>query len=65
MKLCVARDKRGDLFLYEYPPVKGDFLWTRTDFNDVKIRLDSNLFPEVKWEDSGPTEIELVKKKKV
>ena len=25
-------------------------------------KLDSSLFPEVKWEDEEPTEVELVKK---
>ena len=29
------------------------------------IKLDSALFPEVKWEDEEPTEVELVKKEKV
>lgn len=31
-------------------------------FFNKPIKIDSSLFPEVKWEDEEPTEVELVKK---
>ena len=45
--MYIARDKDGDLYLYKKQPVKYS---------------ESSLFPEVKWEDEEPTEVELVKK---
>lgn len=62
MKLYVARDKNGSLYLYGNKPKKHSIIWTNLGFVE---RLDSNLFPEVKWEDEEPTEVELTIKKKV
>lgn len=62
MKLYVARDKNGSLYLYEYKPKKHSIIWTNLGFVE---ELDSDLFPEVKWEDEEPTEVELTIKKKV
>lgn len=62
--MYVARDKDGDLLLFTERPVKaadGEY-WLPTKHCFDWIRLDSELFPEVKWEDEEPTEVELVKK---
>lgn len=61
--MYVARDKCGDLCLFTGRPVKIDEYWLPTKHCFDWIRLDSELFPEVKWEDEEPTEVELVKKK--
>ena len=57
-KLWVARDKRGELFLYKNKPILDcDFgIW----FSDLDCMgtISKNLFPELKWEDE-PIEVEL------
>ena len=63
--MYVARDRCGDLCLFTGRPVKIDEYWLPTKHCFDWIRLDSELFPEVKWEDEEPTEVELVKKEKV
>ena len=63
MKLYVARDKNKSLYLYEYEPKKYKIVWNV--YLGFVEELDSNLFPEVKWEDKEPTEVELTIKKKV
>lgn len=55
-KLYVARDKDESLYLYEYKPKKYNTVWC--DGIGFLEKLDSNLFPEVKWEDEEPTEVE-------
>ena len=62
MKLWIARDQNGDLFLY---PIKPDRYVTENYafFNgDDWYNIDSDLFPEVTFENS-PMEVELVIKK--
>ena len=62
MKLWIARDQNGDLFLY---PIKPDRYVTEyyVFFNgDDWWNIDSDLFPEVTFENS-PMEVELVIKK--
>lgn len=63
--MYVVRDKDGDLCLFNARPVKIDEhgYWQPKHSFDW-ISLDSELFPEVKWEDEEPTEVELVKKEK-
>lgn len=62
--MYIARDKDGDLLLFTERPVKADDgeFWQPTKHCFDWIRLDPSLFPEVKWEDEEPTEVELVKK---
>lgn len=62
--MYVARDKCGDLCLFTGRPVKIDGFgyWLPNKTGIDWIKLDSALFPEVKWEDEEPTEVELVKK---
>lgn len=63
MKLYVARDENKSLYLYEYEPKKYKTRWI--GYLGFIEKLDSNLFPEVKWEDNEPTEVELIIKEKV
>lgn len=61
--MYIARDKDGDLYLYKKQPVKYSESWQLCSDNPHDFyKLDSSLFPEVKWEDEEPTEVELVKK---
>ena len=58
-EMWLARD--SDNFLYLYvgtKPEKNDFIWNSLSA-DV-IRLDSNSFPEVQWEDEEPIKVKLV-----
>lgn len=62
--MFVARDKNGKLWLHlsESKPYKDvDDVWVNC--RGKYHQLDSSLFPEVKWEDEEPTEVELVIKK--
>lgn len=61
--MYVARDKDGSLYLFQTRPEKRDKrnIWLEKCINTM-IKLDPSLFPEVKWEDEEPTEVELVKK---
>ncbi len=61
--MWIARDKDGWLYLFENRPTKYENVWNEHDGR--KMYLQANLFPEVKWEDEEPTEVELVIKKKV
>lgn len=63
MKLYIARDKNESLYLYECKPKKYKTIWN--EYSSFVEELDSNLFPEVKWEDEEPTEVKLVIKKKI
>ena len=59
LKVWMARDEDGNLYVYFIHPFKGQTMWWILDLgiNGVGgIRLDSNLFPSVKWEDEEPTE---------
>ena len=52
--MYIARDKDGDLYLYRERPVKHDKKenWQPCSDNPHDFyKLDSSLFPEVKWED--------------
>lgn len=64
--MYIARDKDGDLYLFDARPIKineyGHWQPTKTRLDWLK--LDSSQFPELKWEDEEPTEVELVKKEK-
>lgn len=55
MKLWIARDANGELYLYEMEPI-GTFDYFYSSY--VSIKIDKNLFPEVTFENS-PQEVEL------
>lgn len=66
LKVWIARDEDGGLYIYLIHPFKGKKEWWLLDFhNEDGIgaerivgakRIDSNLFPTVQWEDEEPTE---------
>lgn len=60
--MYVARDKDGSLYLFNARPVKIDECgdWQPSETSLDWIKLDPSRFPEVKWEDEEPTEVELV-----
>ena len=64
MKLYVARDKNGMLYLYTDEAIKRDDCWI-CSYSENMVEIDNKLFPNVKWEDNEPTEVELIIKKKV
>lgn len=59
----IARDKSGILFMYTCKPLKGKSCeaWYISDdgHGGVGIEMDTKKFPQVKWEDEEPTEVEL------
>ena len=60
MKAFIARDSDGRLFLYyPNPPIKETIQWTILDGRSSIVAIDDGLFPEVKWEDKEPTEINI------
>lgn len=66
MKGFIARDLDGRLFLYSpNPPIKETTQWISLSGRSSIFTIDDGLFPEVKWEDEEPTEIniEIVNKK--
>lgn len=64
MDFYLARNKDGSLFLYKGKPIRNNIYWylrnnltgSITNF----IKLDSKLFPDVKWENEEPTKVELI-----
>ena len=60
LKVWIARDEDGELYVYFIHPFKRKSEWRLLDFvNEDGVgakRIDSNLFPSVKWEDNEPTE---------
>ena len=56
----VARDEDEviRLFMVE-APFKAHAIWLPQSYDNVWLALDDNDFPEVKWEDEEPTEVEL------
>lgn len=60
MKAFIARDKDGRLFLYSStPPIKTELQWISLSTSKNIFKIDDMLFPEVKWEDEEPTEINI------
>ena len=57
MRLWIARDKEGQLYLYDNTPDKrSEYFLPYAGYND--FCLDSRMFPEVTFENS-PREVEL------
>lgn len=59
--MWIARDEYGSLYIYKDKPCKGSYSWNCHDIGYFQIE---DTFPEVKWEDEEPTEVELIIKKK-
>lgn len=60
VKVWIARDEDGGLYIYFIHPIKRKKEWRLLDFHNEDgvgaKRIDSDLFPSVKWEDEEPTE---------
>lgn len=58
LKVWIARDKDGESYAYLMRPHKNKskLSWMPDSDDDYWIKLDSDLFPSVKWEDEEPTE---------
>ena len=54
-----ARDNGGFLYGFENKPIRDEHGWIPT--NGWAVHFPSFAFPEVKWEDHGPTELILKK----
>lgn len=65
-KLYITRDENGDLYLSSGKPTKNisDRCWYAIE-SGASIYLKTDEFPNVKWEDNEPTEVELTIKEKV
>ena len=60
MKGFIARDSDDKLFLYTpNHPIKAEKEWKIASKLDDLFTIDEDLFPEVKWEDEEPTEINI------
>ena len=58
MKLFIARDKDGELYLYPTEPRKGDFRFACGYVYEDYINLNGDEFPEITFENS-PMQVEL------
>ena len=59
MKYWTARDKDGELYLFdEEPKLYKNYLWGTSTECGRSFRLDSDLFPEITFENS-PQKVEL------
>lgn len=60
LKVWIARDEDGLLYIYFIHPIKRKKEWRLPDFHNEDgvgaKRIDSDLFPSVQWEDDEPTE---------
>lgn len=56
VKVWLARDKDGDLFVFSSAPFKGECIWSPQSPNINTMVLKSDKFPTVKWEDDEPIE---------
>ena len=55
VKVWLARDKDNRLFAYSGIPFKSRSIW-KPGLDIDLMRLKSNKFPSIKWEDDEPTE---------
>ena len=56
LKVWIARDKDGVLFVYSSAPFKRECIWSPQSPNINSMELKSDKFPTVKWEDDEPIE---------
>ena len=57
MKLWIARDRSGGLWMFESKPIKAREMFTQQPFSQI-YSIDDSLFPEVTF-DNSPMEVEL------
>lgn len=63
--MWIARDKDGELWVYEQKPIKKGDVWGISSMEDECILIyedDTELFNDIQWSDEEPTEIKLIKK---
>lgn len=58
VKVWLARDLNGSLYLSQIKPKKENFGWVleNPEYVNNCVRIYANNFPSVKWEDDEPTE---------
>ena len=56
VKVWLARDKDGELFVFSSAPFKVERVWSPQSPNINTMELKSDKFSSVKWEDDNPTE---------
>lgn len=54
--MWIARDENGSLWLFGEKPYRKSYYWTSGDGNCQSL-MNSDWFPEVKWEDEEPREL--------
>lgn len=63
MNYYLAREKKGDLYLYADEPEKGEFSWSIKNkaYQEVlgRINIGKDMYPEIKWEDESPVGVQL------
>ena len=59
--MWIARDKNRELYVFEEKPIKNKNFenWTLRAADENYMRINPNLFPEVKWSDEEPRELVL------
>ena len=61
--MWIARDENYDLYLYDTKPVKSGSFWQiPVDERYKAMKLNLKLFPDVKWEDKEPLEVDIIPK---
>ena len=55
LKVWIARDENGDLYVYPNIPLKDECIWS-PGLGINMMQLKSDKFPSVQWEDNEPTE---------
>lgn len=55
----VARDKNGGLLLFREKPLKTNDYWYCPNVICKVIELDPQSFPEVKWEEDAPHQVDI------
>jgi hypothetical protein len=59
----LARDKNGDLYLFNERPQRGsECWWAETGVDGTYLKLDKSLYPEITW-DSEPLPVGLTIRK--
>ena len=58
MKLWIARDKDGDLYLYDKKPIREEDYFDLNTNSEYNTLLHSSYFPEVTFENS-PQKVEI------
>lgn len=58
-EMWLARDKDGELYLYEKKPFKDELAEQWTLGGDCEF-MPKNFFQEVQWTDEEPTKVKLV-----